>query len=38
MINKCKVQMRMRELYNVVESLKEGDEKMYSNRRNRICC
>ena len=27
MINKCKVQIRMRELYNVVESLKEGDEK-----------
>ena len=26
MINKCKVQIRMRELYNVVESLKEGDE------------
>ena len=29
MINKCKVQIRMKELYNVVESLKEGDEKMY---------
>ena len=27
MINKCKVQIRMRELYNVVESLKEEDEK-----------
>ena len=29
MINKCKVQIRMKELYNVVESLKEEDEKMY---------
>ena len=29
MINKCKVQIRMRDLYNVVESFKEGDEKMY---------
>ena len=27
MINKCKVQIRMRELYNVVESFKEGDGK-----------
>ena len=27
MINKCKVQIRMRELYNVVESLKEGGQK-----------
>ena len=27
MINKCKVQIRMRDLYNVVESLKERDEK-----------
>ena len=27
MINKCKVQIRMRELYNVRESLKEGKEK-----------
>ena len=27
MINKCKVQIRMRELYNVVESLKEGRER-----------
>ena len=27
MINKCKVQIRMKDLYNVVESLKEGDEK-----------
>ena len=27
MINKCKVQIRMRDLYNVVESLKEEDEK-----------
>ena len=27
MINKCKVQMRMRGLYNVVESLKEGGQK-----------
>ena len=26
MINKCKVQIIMRDLYNVVESLKEGDE------------
>ena len=25
MINKCKVEMRGGELYNVVESLKEGD-------------
>ena len=25
MINKCKVEMRGEELYNVVESLKEGD-------------
>ena len=32
MINKCKVQIRMRGLYNVVESLKEEDKekKMYS--------
>ena len=29
MINKCKVQIRMRELYNVVESLKEGDEYVF---------
>ena len=27
MINKCKVQIRIRDLYNVVESLKERDEK-----------
>ena len=27
MINKCKVQIRMKDLYNVVESLKERDEK-----------
>ena len=27
MINKCKVQIRMRELYNVIESPKERDEK-----------
>ena len=27
MINKCKVQIRMRELYNVVKSLKEGGRK-----------
>ena len=27
MINKCKVQIRMRELYNVIESLKERDGK-----------
>ena len=27
MINKCKVEMRGGELYNVVESLKEEDEK-----------
>ena len=27
MINKCKVQIRMGALYNVVESLKEEDEK-----------
>ena len=27
MINRCKVEMRGRELYNVVESLKEEDEK-----------
>ena len=27
MINKCKVQIRMRGLYNVVESLKVGDRK-----------
>ena len=27
MINKCKVQIIMRDLYNVKESLKEGDEK-----------
>ena len=27
MINKCKVEMRGEELYNVVESLKEGDGK-----------
>ena len=26
MINKCKVQIRKRELYNVVKSLKEGEE------------
>ena len=26
MINKCKVQIIMRDLYNVVESLKEEDE------------
>ena len=39
MINKCKVQIRMRELYNVVESLKEGDEKMYDlYPENRILC
>ena len=30
MINKCKVQIRMKDLYNVVESLREGDEKMYN--------
>ena len=29
MINKCKVQIKMRDLYNVEESLKEEDEKMY---------
>ena len=27
MINKCKVQIRMKDLYNVVEPLREGDEK-----------
>ena len=27
MINKCKVQIRIRELYNVVKSLKEGRQK-----------
>ena len=27
MINRCKVEMKGEELYNVVESLKEGDEK-----------
>ena len=37
MINKCKVEMRGGELYNVVESLKEGDRKDYiKNGRNRI--
>ena len=30
MINKCKVEMKGGELYNVVESLKEGDEKTVS--------
>ena len=25
MVNRCKVEMKRRELYNVVESLKEGD-------------
>ena len=30
MINKCKVEMRRGELYNVVESLKEGGERRYS--------
>ena len=29
MINKCKVEMRGGELYNVVESLKEEDGKLY---------
>ena len=39
MINKCKVQMRMRDLYNVVESLKEKDEKWYYlYPGNRIFC
>ena len=37
MINKCKVEMRGEELYNVVESLKEEDEKYcIKNKRNRI--
>ena len=39
MINKCKVQIRMRDLYNVVEFLKERDEKMYYlYSGNRIFC
>ena len=39
MINKCKVQIRMKDLYNVVESLREGDEKMYYlYPENRIFC
>ena len=29
MINKCKVQIRRRELYNVVKPLQEGDGEMY---------
>ena len=37
MINKCKVEMRGGELYNVVESLKEGDGKTVSEtKRKRI--
>ena len=36
MINKCKVEMRGEELYNVVESHKEGDEEhCMRNKRNR---
>ena len=36
MINKCKVQIRMKELYNIGETLKEGDGKnciQYSGNR-----
>ena len=37
MVNKCKVEMREGELYNVVESLIEGDGKnCIKNERNRI--
>ena len=37
MINKCKVEMKGGELYNVVESLKERDGKnCIKNGRNRI--
>ena len=39
MINKCKVQIRMSGLYNVVEYLKEGDENLYDlDPGNRINC
>jgi len=37
MVNKCKVEMRGGELYNVVESLIEGDGKtVLRTKRNRI--
>ena len=34
MINKCKVQIRMRELYNVVESLKERGQRDVLDRKS----
>ena len=39
MINKCKVQIRMRELYNVIESLKKKERKnCIQHSGNRIFC
>ena len=35
MINRCKAGMKRREIYNVVESLKEGDERTVSETKKK---